>query len=629
MKPNHPIATPFRFSAVGIAAIAFAVALVVPRQGHAQVSPEDAARFQLADTYIRAGQFDRAIALLEDLYAENGEYAFFAKLVNAYENTKQYDKAIDLIDERIERDPSAVPLIAERARLLYLDQQTDAASETWQRAIAAAPGREMTYRLVYQSVAEVREFEDAIAILLQGRTALRDSSLFRQELGYLYGMTSAHGKAMDEYLSLVRTDERQLVNVKSRLGRFADQPGVVAASVEVVERGVRAEPLNRAFRELLGWLYLESGMFRPALDAFRAIDRLESEFGRVLFTFAGQASTAGAFDVALEAYTEILETHGDRPIASEALRGKAEMHRRWAETLEASASSESDDRSVREHYALSLDALEEYAELYPTSPNLPYVLLDTAELHQAVFFDLEPAREILENLIRRFPIHAAADGAAHQLGRLLVMEGNLDEARLRFARLEERLRTGDLAEQARYEIAQIHFYKGEFDAAEAIVGALKENTSNDTANDAISMRVLLLEGRGPDSSSSALRSFADARLLIRQRRFMAAYDALEGLRKTHPGHALTDDAIFEQANILVTMDRVADAYQLFAELPLRHPDSHLADRSLFQAANLQELQLGDIDKAIELYNRLMREYPGSLLARDARLRIRALRGDSV
>lgn len=627
MKTTPPIST---LSRPAFALVALLLSGIFAQDGIAQAGPDEAARFQLADTYVRAGQFDRAIPLLEGLYAENPDYAYFSRLISALESTKRYKDAITLIDTRASTEEAPVSLLAQKARLLYMDRRNDEAGEVWQAAISAAPQQELTYLLVYQSIADVREFRDAVDVLLQGRGTLSDSTLFAGELGYLYGMLSEHANAMTEYISLIKHDERQLSNVKSRLGRVADQPGVVAASVEVVERRVRAEPLNRAYRELLGWLYLEAGLFRPALDAYRAIDRLESEQGRVLFTFAGQASAAEAFDVALEAYSEILKENSNRPIASEALRGKAEMHRLWANALrESPERSRENAKAAEEQYERALTAFEEYAEKYPASPNYPYVLLDIARLNQEVFFRIEPARAILETIISRFPSHAAADRAGYQYGLLLLSNGDLDGARLQFARLEERLRTGDLAEAARYQIAMIHFYRGEFAAADALVGALKENTSNDTANDAIEMRVLLVEGRGPDSLSTPLREFARAQMLVRQRKFDDAFEAFGAMQSNHAGHALADDAMFEQAELLVLLDKIPEAYQLYAELPLRHPKSHLADRSLFEAATLQEVRLNDVDKAIELYNRVMLEYPGSILAGEARLRIRVLRGDNV
>src|SRR5690606_7810015 len=132
-----------------------------------------------------------------------------------------------------------------------------------------------------------------------------------------------------------------------------------------------------------------------------------------------------------------------QPIAAEALRGKAEMHRAWAGVLA--------DEAADEQYELALESFEEYAKKYSDSPNFPYVMLDIARLNQDVFFRIGPARQILETIISRFPTHAAADRAEYQYGMLLLTEGDLEAARIQFERLQDRVGTGDLAESARYQ----------------------------------------------------------------------------------------------------------------------------------------------------------------------------------
>jgi TolA-binding protein len=64
--------------------------------------------------------------------------------------------------------------------------------------------------------------------------------------------------------------------------------------------------------------------------------------------------------------------------------------------------------------------------------------------------------------------------------------------------------------------------------------------------------------------------------------------------------------------------------QHYQALPQRHPRSTFADRSLFRLGKLYEAQ-GRTEKAVALYDRLLTEYPSSLLASDVRTRLRALR----
>lgn len=591
-------------------------------------SGSETARFQLADTYLRAGQFDRAISLLEDLYAANPEYAFFSKLKQAYENTKKYEEAQKLIDGRLQMDENRALLLSEKARLYYLANQLEQAFEAWDASVAVAPNEEGTYRMVYQSLTQVREFDRAIALLDSARVTLGDQTLFRRELGSLYSQISEYSKSMEEYIGLLQEDARHLATIKTNLGRYADQDGVVEQSVKVVEREVGLHPLNVELRELLGWLYVESGLFEPALDTYRAIDRLQNHQGRTLFAFAGQALSAGSFAIAEGAYKEILTRYPNNAIAPEALRGTGDVNVAWAESLRERMGPDGDLSDV-EHYSAALRVYVEFLDKYPVSQNVPYVMLGAGRLYQNVFRDYDRASALYDDILKRYVSHPAADEAVFEKGRLDVIVGNLEDARLEFSRIADRLHTGDLAELARYEVALIHFYRGEFDAAEALVGALKENTSNNTANDAIGLRLLLMENTAPDSTEGALDYFARALLLQRQFKLTDALATIDSLQILFPGDELADEASFARAELLEEQHEYMDASTAYLELALQHPTSFLADRSVFAAARIHEQYLNDVERSIELYSQLLLDYPGSLFVARARERIRILRGDNV
>ncbi len=252
-----------------------------------------------------------------------------------------------------------------------------------------------------------------------------------------------------------------------------------------------------------------------------------------------------------------------------------------------------------------------------------------ARLYHEVFFNLEEAQRVFEEIVQRFPGHPGVEQAQYELGLIAVSRGEIDDARLIFERLVEALRIGEYAETARYQIALVHFYKGEFEAAATLLGAMEENTSMDVANDAIELKVLLFENKGPDSLQTPLREYARARLLLRQRKLTEADDVLARIKQEFGGHPLSDDADYSRAQILRERGRFAEAAAAFGEIPLLYPTSFLADRSLFNAAKILEEDLGENEPALELYQRILTEYPASLLLGDVRRRIRILRGDEV
>lgn len=581
-----------------------------------------ASRHLLAESYLRAAQYDRAIALFEDLLARSPGNSFVAdRLREAYEAVKRYDDAIALLDARLAGPESRTVLLAERARLTWLKGDEAGAHADWDRALAAEPGQPGAFLAVYRSLLQVRLFDRAIEVLESGRTSLGNPELFRTDLAQLYGLAGRYGDAMAEYLSLLDQGDHQLAFVRNRLQTLLEQPEAIDAAISAAERSVRAKPLGRANRELLAWLYLEADRFGDALDAFRALDRLERQEGVMLQAFALQAMDSGAFGAALDAFGEVIQRYPDAPSAADSRYGLGTLYERRA--------SGRTDSTRSSDFVLAVEAYSAFAGLHPGHPSIADALYRAARIRLDELGQLDAAESMLAHVAQRFPGTPAADASAFDLGRLDLARGRLDAARVHFTRLADRLRSGELAEAARLELAQLHFYRGEFDAAKAIAESMKENTAADVSNDAIALKVLLVEARGPDSLDSALRGYARALLLERQRKAPEALSTLDSLLAALPEHALADDVTYRRAALLDQVGRPADAVAALLEFPLVYPKSPLADRALDRAADLQADRLGDAQGAVETLSRLLSEYPGSLLAAEARNRLRRLRGDAL
>lgn len=593
------------------------------------VDSSQVARYTLAETYLRAGQFDRAIRLLEDLYADSPDtYVFFDKLLEAYESVKQYDDAIVLVEDRMDASPRTTQLMVEKARLQYLKGDEKAALATWNGVLDEGEEPSSSrYRTVYASMIDVRLFGEAARVLEQGRDAVGDPSLYRTELAYLYSLNGRHRPAAQEYEALLGDNQDKLSFVRNRLSRFMDQEGALDSTITVFDSAVQKEPLNRAYRELLGWLYLEHEDYGKALNAYRAIDRLEQEEGRILFYFARQAADAEAFEAASKAYDEILRRYPEAPVVPEARLGLGEMHRRWAEAVNERPYDTEGNRQSSPHYDTALEVYRTFLQEHSNHSSYPEVLRRIGHLQQDVFFNLGEAEATLQEVINRYPNSQAAQEARYDLGRIALIQGDLDGANLMFSRLVEELRLGELAERARYEMALVHFYRGEFETAQTLASAIDENTSTDVANDAIELKVLLTTNKGPDSLNVPLQLYAEASFKERQRQPQTAVQFADSLLSKHGRHPLADETRFLRARAMQESGQIKEALAAYQELPLIHPDSPYADRSLFAAARLQAHTLGAIDEAIETYTKLLSDYPGSLLVPDARKEIRRLRGD--
>ncbi len=583
-------------------------------------------RFQAAERYLQTGQNEPAIRMLTVLHQEKPDvYLFYDRLRTALESVKRYDDAARLVDGQIRRQGRSVPLLADRGRLEYLSGSESAALKTFEEALAVEPNEPNAYRLVYQALYSLRLLEEAIGVLERAARLPGQEGVFLNDLGFLYLATGRYEEATDAYLGMLARSERQLPFVLSRLQRLMEDPAALAAGVRATERASAREPLNMAYRRLLNHLYLEAGMYDKALNTALAVDRLNDENGQGLIVFARAAADAGAIAAASRAYEEVSRRDPDGPAAPLALFELGELFTRSDLSAEMAIAPDS-ARALRGR-AVTLFA--DFLKRYPSDPRYPEALRRLADLQREVLGDDEKAARSYREVVRLYPGTAAAEDASLQLAKIAVSQGDLADARTAFVQLAERLRTGPTAEEARLELARLHFYQGEFTAAHSLLRALDQNTSALVANDAIDLKVLLSENRGPDSLSTPLRRYAGAALLLRQGKYDDALSLLDSLIAAEPQHALADDAHLLRAEALQSAGRLVEAEAALSEIPLLFPGSFLADRSLFKAASLLEERLDDPATAITRYTRLLVDYPGSLLAPEARTRIRALRGDGL
>ncbi|MEM1042009.1 MAG: tetratricopeptide repeat protein [Bacteroidota bacterium] len=591
---------------------------------------EEQGKFRLADAYLRAGQTDRALAMLEDLLAaEPNSFPVYDKLKEAYVTAKRYGDALALIESRMEQTAATPNLLAEQGRLHFLNDDPEAAAAAWQAAFDSAPARASTYQQVATAQITVRLYDDAVATLLQGRARTGDPARYRIRLADLYGRTGKQEQAFEEYAALLGGDPQRLSFVQSRIGQMLEQDGADAAFTAALERLIRREPLVLPYRELAAWLYAETGDFGAALDAVRALDRLRSEQGQSLFVFAESALSAEAFDEALAAYQIVLDRHADGPMAPFALLGTALLHERRAEAGGERAFDAGGNRIPATDYDAALARYEQFLREHPTHPSQPVALRRLAGLQKDVLRDYGQAEALLRDILRRYPDGEVAAEARLDLGEVAILRDDLVAARTAFAGVEEGERIGEAAERARLELARLAFYEGQFETAKLRTQAMNRNTATDVANDAIELKLLVSENTGPDSTNAPLRAFARARLLQRQQRPALALDAVDSLLAAAPGHKLSDEAHFLRADLLRALGRFDEALDALDAFPGQFGDSHLADHAVFTAAELQERDLADPQAAIAGYADLLARYPGSLLAPEARARIRRLRGDGV
>ena len=223
--------------------------------------------------------------------------------------------------------------------------------------------------------------------------------------------------------------------------------------------------------------------------------------------------------------------------------------------------------------------------------------------------------------------------------------GDVWEATLHYSQVEKDLPNDVIGQTAKFNNAKLSFYIGEFEWAKSQLDVLRAATSKLIANDAMYFSLLISDNEAEEEDTGdeegeysglfsngstdnlPLRYYAKADFLIFQNKDDEAVKMLDSVLIAEPYGKLSDDVYFQKAKIAIKQKDYLGAENLLQEILKNHSTELLGDDAAYLMAQLYDYYLKDSNKAMEYYQKVLKEYSDSLFTTDARKRYRELRGD--
>lgn len=601
--------------------------LALPLLLDAQTAPVDV-RLRLAQSYEKSEDFDAAVRVYNELFAaDSGNFMLIESLKRCHLKLKRYDDVIALIEHGLRLNPRDLGGLAQLGNAWFLKGDEQKAAGAWERAVAVAPEDETTYRVVGSSMVQVRQFERAVGTYRAARENLGQPTAFAQDIAYLYGVMQKFREATTEYIVLLRSAPSQLNYIQGRIAAFTGNEAGLKEATAVASEAVKAEPKNVELRRLHAWLSMEAKDYDAAFETYRRIDELTAAQGKELFIFAERALNEKSYSAASRAYSTVIERNPN-------LREMPRVRIGLARSLEelAAAVPKDGDTTAAARYARAGEMYGKIVFDYPNTEFAAQALYRLALIRKDRLNDPAGAKEYLVKISNEYKIfQPVATEAKLALGEVCIELDDLDRAAVVFADVAGPPPFGGPdREKAALRLAELRFYRQDYEGALAILADLMKNAVSDAANDAIPLQMLIAESG--KENPAGLKVYASARLLRAQRRSADALSLLEEAMKADTANPLTDRFAYMRGEILAAMAGTKRADEAIAQFTIvidRFPDSLLRDRAMFAAAGLYETAKADRLQAIAMYERLIEKYPNSIHANQARKRIRDLRGDTV
>ena len=589
---------------------------------------------QLGIQYFQNGEFEKAAPMFEKVYNANPNsyiYYYYYQTLLQLGNFKEAEK---VVKKQQKKFPTTQRYKIDLGFVYESAGEQEKADQVYNDAIKEMPAKEPIIRELANAFLARKQYSYAITTLERGRKLLNNQMLFINELTNVYIQTNRTDLVVEEALRLVSDDVQGKVPdvqkiIQNLLATDEDKQKYEVVK-NVLLRKTQENPGNVCYEIILQWVYQLDKNYDDALVLAKAIDRKLKGDGQRVFALAKDANRDKSYDAAIEALNYIIAKGEDNTYYTNAKFLLLDV-----KYDKLSATSPVDKAAATQLASEFATQLQEYGLHEGTSE------WTRKYAHLLAFYIDKPeeAKTLLNEAIQ----NANRDVKERSLYKTDLADielymGDVWEATLHYSQVDKDLPADIIGQNAKFKNAKLSFYIGEFEWAKSQLDVLRAATSKLIANDAMYFSLLISDNEeetdedvglfaDTNETNQPLRYYAKADFLIFQNKDEEADKMLDSVLIVSPYGKLADDVYYQKAKLAIKRKDYLGAEQLLGKILSSYSYDLLADDATFMTAELYDYYLKDTGKAMEYYQKLLKEYPDSLYTVDARKRYRELRGD--
>nr|WP_321358758.1 tetratricopeptide repeat protein [uncultured Draconibacterium sp.] len=574
----------------------------------------------LAIRYYNAKDYEKAAPLLKEVYELTRNSTYFRYYINSLISLNQFAEAESELQREIKKQKTPRPEYYVHLGQVYKSQNRDEEAQImFEDAINNIPADRGSYLTTANSFLAWGEYGWARDTYLKGRNTLPNQS-FNYELARSYMYLRDYTNMMEEYLNLLREDEKHLARVQSSLSsamRLDIDDGLRDQFRGQVLKRIQAEPNVIGYNRLLIWFFLQEKKFSSALRQSIALDkRTGAEDGQIA-QLGDLALRNKEYTQAQKAYEYLMDKGEQTPFFPQAFARN--IHAKYMEYTNEG------DGDLEKGQALATDFENGliYLSIGPATLNL---VREYAHLLAFYLNDSEKAISVLEEGEKVPQLKPEELGLLKtEMADIYVYADDPWEAMLIYSQVIDANKKNRLGDEVKLKKAKLGYYMGNFSWAKAQLDVLKASTSKLTANDAMELSMLIGNNLNLDTTAVPLQMFSSADLLFFQNRPDEAMLVLDSITDLYPYHTLVDNILFRKAKIEMDNQNYALAAEYLQTIVTDFSYDLLGDDALYLLAEINNYHLGQPEKAKELYKQMLTSYPGSVFTEESREKYRELR----
>ena len=588
----------------------------------AQDSPKNAAQneYLLAENYFREGAYKKATPLYKKLYdSSTFNTAYLSKLISCYQETNQFLVAETLLQKKIAANKNHSYLYVYLGYNFEKQQQKEKAITNYNLALTSLD-KSATYGSIIGRLFKEYNLLDNAILAYEKAMKINKNRDYSFQIAQMYGEKGNFRKMFESYIALVDKNERYFNIIQRYTSKYITEDAENEANIlfrKTLLRTAASNPKD-VWNVLLSWLFTQQKDYTKALVQEKALFQRNSEDLNSIFTIGKIAFENNTFDAAMQCFNFIIEKSSTK---NEIIN--ANLYLTKIAIATKNPKTEALFAAIFKRFGKNSTTTRiqvNYADFLTFSKNKPI----------AAIVVLKEALSCANSKFDKARIKL-------KLGDVLVFTGKFNKALIYFSQIQTQLKNHELAQEARFKVAQTSYFKGDFTWAKAQLKILKSATTQLIANDAVDLFLKISDNEPVDSIPSGLKQLAKAELLAFQNKNDAALRELNSLFTQKevfvngliPGEVIYDDVLFFQAKLLIKQGKYNKALISLSKIIAADNQGFLTDDIYFMMAEVYQNNLENTEKAKEYYQKIIFEHPSSIYLVDARKKYRKLRGDKI
>lgn len=575
---------------------------------------------KLALSFYNAKDYEKAAPLLLEVYNLSRNNYYFRLYLTSLIELEKYEEAENQLQKEIDKQNTPrAEFQVYWGYLLKAQDKDEEAEEKYENAIERIDSNKGSYLVTANAFLQWQEFNWAEKVYKKGREKLPDEE-FNYELARVYLYQRDYENMMEEYLNMIREDEKQLNRVQSSLAsamRLDVDDSLREQFRSQVLKRIQSESNVTGYNRLMIWFLLQEKQFGAALRQSIALDRRTGNEDAQIYRLGQMALNNQQYSDARRAFDYLLDKGEENSYYVPAYAQN--IHASYMEFISGGLNDAKEGKQLAARF-------EEGLDLLGFSPASLDLVREYAHLLAFYLNNTEKAISVLEKGMEIPRLKPEETGVLKtEMADISIYSGDQWEAMLLYSQVIDANKKNTLGDEVKLKKAKLGYYMGNFSWAKAQLDVLKASTSKLTANDAMDLSMLISNNLNLDTTSVPLEMFARADLFFFRNKDSLALNTLDSIAELYPYNSLVDDILYRKSKIEISRNNYATAAEYLEQIRTDFAYELLADDALFLQAELYNYQLDRKEEAKILYREMLTSHPGSVFVDESREKYRELR----